>query len=96
VNVSFHPLAERELNDAAQYYESNGAGLGAAFLTEVQRCCDGIVEYPRAGLVMTGSVRRRLIRRFPYALLYRIREDQVRILAVMNLKRRPGYWVGRT
>jgi len=96
VNVSFHPLAERELNDAAQYYESNGAGLGAAFLTEVQRCCDGIVEYPRAGLVMTGSVRRRLIRRFPYALLYRIREDQLRILAVMNLKRRPGYWVGRT
>jgi plasmid stabilization system protein ParE len=64
VNVSFHPLAERELNDAAQYYESNGAGLGAAFLTEVQRCCDGIVEYPGAGLVMTGSVRRRLIRRF--------------------------------
>jgi toxin ParE1/3/4 len=69
VNVSFHPLAERELNDAAQYYESKGACLGAAFLTEVQRCCDGIVEYPRAGLVMTGSVRRRLIRRFPYALL---------------------------
>ncbi len=96
MNVSFHPLAERELNDAAQYYESNGAGLGAAFLAEVERCCDGIVEYPGAGLVMTGSVRRRLIRRFPYALLYRIREDQVRILAVMNLKRRPGYWVGRT
>jgi plasmid stabilization system protein ParE len=96
VNVSFHPLAEREPNDAAQCYESNGAGLGAAFLTEVQRSWDGIVEYPGAGLVMTGSVRRRLIRRFPYALLYRIREDQVRILAVMNLKRRPGYWVGRT
>ena len=96
MNVSFHPLAERELNDAAEYYESNGAGLGAAFLTEVQRCCEGMFEYPSAGLVMTGSVRRRLIRRFPYALLYRIREDQVRILAVMNLKRRPGYWVGRT
>jgi toxin ParE1/3/4 len=96
VNVSFHPLAERELNDAAQYYELESAGLGAAFLNEVQRCCDGIVEYPGTGLVMTGSVRRRLIRRFPYALLYRIRGQQLRILAVMNLKRRPAYWVGRT
>lgn len=96
MNVSFHALAERELNDAAQYYELESAGLGAAFLNEVQRCCDGIVEYPGAGLVMTGSVRRRLIRRFPYALLYRIRGQQLRILAVMNLKRRPAYWVGRT
>jgi hypothetical protein len=46
-NVSFYPLAEQELNDAAQYHELESAGLGAAFLTEVQRCCAGIVEYPK-------------------------------------------------
>jgi hypothetical protein len=42
---------------------------------------------------MRGSIRRRLIRRFPYALLYRVKPTEVRILAVMNLKRRPAYWV---
>ena len=94
--VSFNQLAEREFNDAAQYYELESPGLGAAFLAEVQRCCDLIVDHPEAGPVVLGSIRRRLVRRFPYALLYTACPDVVRILAVMNLKRRPAYWVGRS
>ena len=94
--VSFHELAERELNDAAQYYSQEQSGLGAAFIADVQRCADAILQHPEAGPVVRGTVRRRLCRRFPYALLYTIRPDAVRILAVMNLKRRPAYWVGRS
>lgn len=94
--VSFHDLAKLELNEAAEYYESESAGLGQAFITEVERSADEIVRYPEAGLVMRGSIRRRLIRRFPYALLYRVKPTEIRILAVMNLKRRPAYWVGRS
>jgi hypothetical protein len=45
--------------------------------------------------VLRGEVRRRLLRRFPYALLYKIKPDSIRILAVMNLRRRPSYWLGR-
>ena len=67
-----------------------------AFLAEAQRCCDAILEYPDAGEVSVGAVRRRLLRRFPYALLYTMRPNAIRILAVMNLTRRPGYWVGRS
>lgn len=93
--VLFHPLAERELNDAAQYYELECSGLGAALVGEVERCCASIVEHPEAGHAIRGAVRRRLIARFPYAILYTLRPDVVRVLAVMNLKRRPGYWVGR-
>jgi plasmid stabilization system protein ParE len=96
VIVSFNWLAEQELNEAAQYYERESSGLGAAFLAETQRCCDAILEYPELGQLAVGAVRRRLLRRFPYALLYTIRPNAVRILAVMNLKRRPGYWVGRS
>ena len=94
--VSFNPLAERELNDPSQYYELESPGLGAAFLTEVQLCLDAIVQHPQAGQMVVGSIRRRLVRRFPYALLYAARPDAVRILAVMNVKRRPAYWVGRS
>jgi len=56
VIVSFNPLAEQELNDAAQYYELESAGLGIAFLSEVERCCASIVEHPEAGQVMLGAV----------------------------------------
>ncbi len=94
--VSFHDLAKIELNEAAQYYEGESPGLGQAFVTAVERCTDQIVRYPEAGLAIRGSVRRRLVRRFPYALLYRVKPTAVRILAVMNLKRRPAYWVGRS
>ena len=94
--VSFHDLAKLELNEAAQYYESESPGLGQAFITAVERCTDEIIQYPEAGLVVRGSIRRRLIRRFPYAVLYRVKPTEVRILAVMNLKRRPAYWVGRS
>jgi plasmid stabilization system protein ParE len=94
--VSFHDLAKLELNEAAAYYEHESAGLGQAFITEVQRCTEEITRFPEAGLVVREAIRRRLIRRFPYALLYRVKTTEVRVLAVMNVKRRPAYWVGRS
>ncbi len=91
----FHQLAERELHDATRYYELESPRLGRSFLNEIERCLRAIVEHPEAGRILLGSVRRRLLWRFPYALLYKITPDSIRILAVMNLKRRPTYWVGR-
>ena len=91
----FHRLAEYELNEAAQYYDLEEAGLGAAFLEEIDRCLQSIQAAPEAGAILGGTVRRRLLRRFPYALLYKIKPSGIRVLAVMNLRRRPTYWVGR-
>ena len=93
--ATFNELAEAELNDAIGYYETEQAGLGAAFLAEIRRSTAAIVEYPEASPIIGGVVRRRICERFPYALLYEHHVDQIRILAVMHLKRRPGYWVGR-
>ena len=95
MRVTFTELAEDELNDAAQYYEHERTGLGAAFLDEVQRCAEAIVAHPQAGPVIKGEIRRRLCARFPYGLLYAVTADEIRILAVMHLRRRPAYWVGR-
>ena len=94
--VSFHRLAELELNDAAAYYEAERTGLGARLLTEVQRCIESFVQFPTAGPIVLAPVRRRLVRRFPYAILYSVKPEGLRILAIMNLKRRPFYWVGRS
>ena len=93
--VSFHRLARRELTESAQFYDVESPGLGSSFLDEVEHCTQAILEYPEAGPIVMGTVRRRLLPRFPYALLYSIKPDAIRILAVMNLKRRPMYWVGR-
>ncbi len=94
--TSFHELAERELNDAALYYEQESTGLGAKFLDEIERYLDAITKNPYAGQKVRGQVRRRILRTFPYGILYSVKDDRIRILAIMNLKRRPLYWVGRS
>lgn len=91
----FHPNADDELNEAAAYYALENPLLAAAFLAEVERCVASIAEHPDAWPILRGSVRRKLVRRFPYALLHKIRPAEIRILAVMNLHRRPDYWIGR-
>lgn len=96
MSLSFHPLAERELNDAASYYEAEGAGLGAAFLGEVERAIAAIAQFPDSGTQMSEVVRRKLVRRFPYGVLYSVDAEELRILAIMNLHRRPFYWRGRS
>ena len=93
--ASFHDLAKVELNEAARYYERRSPGLGTAFVAEVERCTAAIVEHPEMSPIVMGTIRRKLLQRFPYGLLYRVRPEHVRILAVMNLKRRPAYWIGR-
>ena len=95
MSVTFTELAERELNDAAQYYELERPGLGIGFIAEVQRCTEAIQANPRAASVVRGTIRRQLCRRFPYGLLYSVAGEEIRILAVMHLRRRPGYWAGR-
>jgi len=91
----FHHLAEIELNDAAEYYEKERSGLGVAFLGEVERAIEYVLQYPEGSPLVAETVRRKLIRRFPYSLLYSIHTDCIRILTMMNQKRRPFYWRGR-
>jgi toxin ParE1/3/4 len=92
----FHPSAQSELNHAATYYESRVPGLGAEFMDEVQRVVTLICQFPDIGPVIWETRRRALVRRFPFALIYRIiGDDTVRVLAVMHLRKRPSYWHGR-
>lgn len=91
----FHRLAEHEFAEAAEFFEHESSGLGTAFIDAVEACVADIVEFPEAGAILVGGVRRRLVRRFPYSILYTIRLDHIRLLAVMHAKRRPMYWIDR-
>jgi toxin ParE1/3/4 len=93
--LEIHRLADREINEAASYYEEQSVGLGVDFLDEVEACLASIVEYPMGGPEILAGIRRRLLRRFPFGILYSLRDDGIRVLAVMHLKREPNYWVDR-
>jgi len=91
----FHPEAEKELTEAIDYYEDIEPGLGYDFALEVYSAIRRSVDYPKAWAVLDGDVRRSLVKRFPYGILYAQAEDGILILAVMNLHREPGYWKKR-
>lgn len=91
----FHPEAEDEFFAAIEYYESVEAGLGSDFSLEVLKTIQNVVEYPLAWPVMVYDIRRCLTNRFPFGVIYRIEGEQVQVLAVMHLRREPGYWQER-
>jgi plasmid stabilization system protein ParE len=80
---------------ASEYYERQASGLGREFLAEVQRTVHGIVQNPGAGPVVQQPFRRRFLLGFPFSILYRVDTHEIVIVAVMHLRRRPGYWAGR-
>ena len=93
--IIFLPPAEEEMLDAARFYESRVHGLGREFLAEVQHAAQRITEHPEAAPPIRGNIRRRLIKRFPFGILYINDPDEIVIVAVMHLRQRPGYWRGR-
>lgn len=66
----FHPAAEAELEEAAEWYEASKEGLGRAFIADVRRRIETIVEAPERWALKHGT-RRVLLARFPYAIVYR-------------------------
>ena len=95
-HAPFHELAELELTDAADFYDSKEAGLGSAFVREVQHAVHQIAEHPESCMIAKGNARRKVLNRFPYSVIYSITPDTVRILAVASQRRRPFYWRGRS
>ena len=90
--VVFHPAAEAELVAAAEFYDAHSPGLGLDFILEIQRSTRALVTYPRIGRKFSKRLRRMLVRRFPYGLLYQSEADQIFVVAVAHVRRRPGYW----
>ena len=95
MSFSFHPKAEEEFNKAIDYYEDIELGLGYDFALEVYSTIERSVEFPKAWLVLEGEIRRSLVKRFPYGVLYSEEHEGIFIVAIMNLHRKPGHWKHR-
>jgi toxin ParE1/3/4 len=70
-------------------------GLGNVFINEIERALESISEFPGAAPLIRGRIRKRIVAMFPYALVYSIRGNEIRILAAAHQQRRPFYWRGR-
>jgi len=77
----FHPEAEAEFEAAVAWYEARATGLGLDFTTELWEAIRLAEAMPLAWPLMEPDIRRVLLNRFPYGVLYALDEDRLHILA---------------
>ena len=92
MNVVFLGVAEAEFNKAISYYNNQSEGLGFEFASEIKRTIGRITEYPKAWTPLSRRTRRCRTNRFPYGIVYQIRNDSILIVAVMHLHKHPNSW----
>ena len=86
------PAAAADIDDAFLWYEAQQPGLGHEFLTAADTLINAIAEHPLRYPVIGRNTRRALLRRFPYAIYFRIYDEVVVVVACMHGRRNPRRW----
>lgn len=100
MKVRLLPEAEAEVDEAVEWYDRQEYGVGGRFLRAVREATQSVAEnperYPVCATLRSGdALRRILLTRFPYAIVYHVDQEDVLVIAVAHGARRPGYWRGR-
>ena len=89
------PDAQADLQNAKEWYERQRGGLGAAFILAVEEALERFSRNPEMHPIVHQSVRRAIIRQFPYAVYYLIEADEIIVLGVFHASRYPHEWQSR-
>lgn len=92
----FHPEALAEADEVAAFYKARQPALEVRFLEALNEAITRISRNPLMYRSVEGDLRKCRILRFPYGIIYRVGDERIEVIAVMPLRRRPGYWKSRT
>ncbi|WP_293626182.1 type II toxin-antitoxin system RelE/ParE family toxin [Salinisphaera sp.] len=95
MQIEFLRAARAEAREQAAYYQEIEAGLDECFIDELDRILALLSAYPAIGQRIAEDVRRLDLTGFPHAVVYRLEQGRLLILAISHHRRRPGYWRGR-
>ncbi len=93
--VRFHPAALEDAEEAAAWYAERSVRAAVRFLDELDRVIDVISRSPETFPVFDAGLRRAILRRFPFYVVFRADAASVVVLAVAHGKRRPRFWRDR-
>lgn len=95
MKIEFLPEAKAELDDAIEYYELQVKGLGATFKSIAKSTVKRIATFPTAWTEIRPNIRRCIMHKFPYNVLYSIEKETILIIAISHHHRYPNYWDNR-
>jgi hypothetical protein len=96
MKIEIIEIARREYDEAKEFYEIEQPGLGAQFEEQIRYSLLRIRQHPQAWPPERKEIRRYIVHKFPYKILYSIQNDLIVVLAFAHLHRQPDYWVDRT
>jgi len=91
----FHPLALQEYSQSVEYYAQQKIELAQDLINQVENSIFRLIQSPYSYAIVDKNIRRCLVRKFPYAILYTIEDNCIVILAVMHCHRNPQSWQDR-
>jgi len=94
--LQFTAATRADIADAYDWYEEQRTGLGEEFRSELNVAFALLSEFSEAGPTVHINVRRLLLRRFPYAVYYRVVGAVIEVRACLHLHRDPRAWHQRT
>lgn len=95
MRIIFSPEARLEFEEAERYYVRQATYLGSEFRAEIRNALPRLRLWPLAFPIERNDIRRLLLSRFPYKLLYSTESDHIYVVAVAHQHREPNYWVDR-
>ena len=95
IKPHFLPAAEAELLNEVTYYSNIQDGLGIKFEHAVESAVNNAVSNPLGGAPSPKGTRSRLVKGFPFSIVFRVSDTEILIVAVMHHRRKPSYWADR-
>lgn len=95
MKIRFLTLAQQEVDDAVFWYGNQAEDISHEFLDELDRAVRLVKSYPLAFTEVEPEIRRCLLARFPYALIYGLEQEAIVVIALAHLHGQPGYWADR-
>lgn len=95
IRIEIRPEARNEMHQAFAWYEEKQPGLGYQFLFAVDVALERIRRHPKTFPLIEDEVRKALLRRFPYAILFELEDSRITVIAVYHGRRKPRGWTGR-
>jgi plasmid stabilization system protein ParE len=95
MKLTFLEAARSEFDETITYYEKQRSALGFEFAEEVKEALVRIEQYPEAWSPLSPRVRRCLVNRFRYGVIYQVRDERLIVVAFQNLHRKPDSWRSR-
>jgi plasmid stabilization system protein ParE len=89
-NVSIEAEARQELEDAAKWYEQRSKGLGVKFVDAFLSVVEYLETHPLVYSKIEGDYRQVNMKVFPFIIVYKVVEAEVRVIAVFHASRDPA------